>query len=251
MSHSKTSRRGTTRRLPSRQADRIAGRAQAASQRAAHVDAFAMAVAFGATGAAHGRGDPHPRHQAVEPRKLVRRKRVEALRAEDLLVAGQHGHRDLFARLGRASARRAGWGGGAARCTIGCPSRFLIRYATPPARSLPRPSPSGGAEPNTLANTRSNAGTCIRSDTNAARAVQYSLRREIGSTTASASANHAARSAVTGTPASCRRRLNDPATAGRSSPSVLTRNGCGTGVIAGLPMCRAPRRGSRPGPRRT
>src|SRR5262249_14396795 len=76
--------------------------------------------------------------------------------------------------------------------------------------------------PNTAKNTASNALTCDGSDTNTARAVQYSLWREIGSTSASACANRVVRSTVTGTPASCSRRLNAPATSGRSSSTVCT-----------------------------
>ena len=85
--------------------------------------------------------------------------------------------------------------------------------------------------PNTAKNTESNALTCDWSETSTARLVQYSRRRLIGTTNASARANAAVRSAVTGTPAACRRRLNAVVTAGRSSSIVSTVN-CGSGIVA-------------------
>src|SRR4029453_17330900 len=71
-------------------------------------------------------------------------------------------------------------------------------------------------------NTSSKALTCAGSDTKTARAVQYSRRRAIGWTSASARAKSAARAGVTGRPASRRRRLKAPASGGRSRSIVST-----------------------------
>ena len=72
--------------------------------------------------------------------------------------------------------------------------------------------------------------------TNAARAVQYSRRAadRLDDRRAPARTRPRARR-VTGTPASCSRRLNAPATAGRSSPSVRTLKGAGRPTVTAGP----------------
>src|SRR5436190_790430 len=108
---------------------------------------------------------------------------------------------DLRSDVGRSSA-----GVGTVGASLGC--------------SLP----ATPASPKTEKNTESKPSACAWSDTNTERAVQYSRRRVIGRTSASARAKSAERSGVTGTPASRRRRLNAPASAGRSSSTVSTPN---------------------------
>src|SRR5215210_3538229 len=79
---------------------------------------------------------------------------------------------------------------------------------------------NGSWPPKIERNTRSNALTCAVSVTNTARAVQYSLLRDTGSTRSSARANAAPWAGVVGRPASRRRRANVVETAARSSPIV-------------------------------
>ena len=86
--------------------------------------------------------------------------------------------------------------------------------------------------PNTSANTWSKIRTCEGSETNTARAVQYSRRRATGRASRSAAAKRAARSALTGTPASCSRRPKAPTSGGRSSSMVSTPKARGT-VLTG------------------
>ena len=274
MSHSSTSRRGTIRRRRRAQPDRIAGGAQAAPQRAAHVDSLAVAVALGSPGAAYWRRD-----------------RASAS------SAGTAG------RARRARARRSAWSGAPPRRWRASGTGLVVRAPRPTA-GVAVPSsgsaPDGGAVALSgspplvrrcrLGRASSGAGrrvlasaprrtrwrtrrrtprTWVRSDTNAARAVQYSRRREIGSTTARACANQAARSAVTGTPASCSRRPNvaghrrqveserrEPGTAaGRSSPAhqLLEPGGADHVLVLGVLEHRPERpvdRGRRPARRR-
>src|SRR5262249_7632074 len=81
-----------------RETDRVAGRVQAAAERAAQVDALAAAALSVAGRAARRRLQPQARHQRVELRELGRLERVEVLRRQTLLVARKrHGHLDRLA----------------------------------------------------------------------------------------------------------------------------------------------------------
>ena len=149
MSHSSTSRRRTTRRR--RRASRIGSPAgpQAAAERPAHVDPLAAAVALRSSGPP-GRGrDAQPRHQPVEPCELVGLERVEALGAEQLLVAGQHGH-------GARSSGGVGCGAGPGRRMAPRPRTGASGLGAAPAlvrrrrlglRVLRRPAPRSAAGP--------------------------------------------------------------------------------------------------------
>ena len=92
--------------------------------------------------------------------------------------------------LRRDGARRAVVGAATLRVSSGSSTGGVDRVRAEDLDRTPRRTPAPGA----------------RSVTSAARAVQYSRRRAIGRTSASASAKRAARSGVTGTPASCSRR---------------------------------------------
>ena len=119
-------------------------------------------------------GQLQPRHQAIELRELVRLELVEALLAEPLLVAGdQRRHLELGRILVTLVARARRW------APIDRTRRDVLLGIV--ILGLPR-------LPKTEKNTASNASTCAGSETNTARAVQYSRRREIGRTSVSASA---------------------------------------------------------------
>ena len=137
MSHSITSRRGTTRRRRRRSADRVAAGAQAPAQRPPQVDPLAVAVALGAARAPQRGRHAQPRHQLVELRELVRRERVEALLAQQLLVAGRERHRDLARPSG--SSAPAPVDGGDRRGRRGGPAPRASASGRPRGRS------SGGA----------------------------------------------------------------------------------------------------------
>src|SRR6185312_15919724 len=83
---------------------------------------------------------------------------------------------------------------------------------------------SSEAPPKTSANTASKTLTWVSSVTTTERMVQYSVPRLTGRTSVSARATSAARAGGTGSPASCRRRLSAPTSAGRSSWIVSTPN---------------------------
>ncbi len=118
----------------------------------------------------------------------------------------------------------------------------MLRVSSRTGRAV-SPSPV----PKTAPKTASKARTWVASETSVARAVQYRRRRVSGRTAVRAWAKRAARSGVTGTPTSCRRRPNAPATAGRSSPIVRTVN-CAW-LTRGPPRAGpGPPCGPRPGP---
>ncbi len=169
--------------------------------------------------------------------------------------------------LGRAAPRRrwpASAPGPRGRAPRGRPSRGRRAPRSSRARS-PAPPAAGGStpgaprgrrrcdraprspaahrrrrgEPNTSAKTASNAGTWARLETSdrARRPVQAPPGHGPRQRRAPA-AKRAARSAVTGTPASCSRRAKAPANAGRSSSTVRTRHGSLTGRLP--PSCPRP-----------
>ena len=161
----------------------------------------------------------------------MRLERVEAL-------AGQHAPRRWPAPAARRPRRRRS---SLARGAPATPRRRAGRAASrSPARSGARAAaarrrarrrsrgcgsraPAAAGSPKIEKKTASKASTCAWSDTNTERAVQYSRRGVIGRTSVSACAKAAERSGVIGTPASCRRRLNAPASGGRSSRSSRPR----------------------------
>ena len=89
MSHSITSRRGTTRRR--RRASRIGSPPvrRLVAQRAPQIDPLAVARLLVAARAPRRRRQPQARHQLVELRELARLERVEARVRQALLVACQ------------------------------------------------------------------------------------------------------------------------------------------------------------------
>ena len=217
---------------PAREADRVAAGAQARrAASAAGRSARPWRPCSWRRVRRSGVASLEARHQPVELRELVRVERVEALAGQPLLVAG-HRQRDLDLgarrrprrpprRRRRAPARprpdrsgaalvlgrRRGRRGGAARSARASRSSSSARRgAAEDRRGRPRRRPA----------------TWAWSETNTARAVQYRRRRVSGRTSASARAKSAERSGVTGTPASCRRRLSAPASGGRSSWIVST-----------------------------
>ncbi len=138
-----------------------------------------------------------------------------------------------------------------APATVRRPVRGRSSGGAGAVRASPALGRSGAGSPNTEANTALNALTWARSDTNTPRAVQYSRRRLIGRTSVSARANSAGRSGVMGRPASSSRRLNAPASGGRSSSIVSTPKRGRPAVIRCARAARGRPRGSPPGPRRT
>ena len=224
MSHSITSRRGTTRRR--RRASRIGSPPvrRLRAQRPPQVDPAAVAPALVAARAPQRRGELEPRHQPVELRELVRLERVEALAGQPLLVAGQRQrHLDLVAvlvavagagaatprplagALDRASAAPLVGGAGDGPRVVELRRRRPRRVAedrrrTP--RRTPRRAPGRRRTPSARSSTAAGA-------TPAARAPARARTRP-------------ARSGVIGTPASCRRRLSAAASGGRSSWIVST-----------------------------
>ena len=262
MSHSITSLRGTTRRR--RRARRIGSPPvrRLRAQRAPHVDALAVAPPLVAARAARRGGEPQARHQRVELRELVR---LERCRSSCRRAAPRRSPSPA-ARRPRRRRRRPR----RAATTTGCRahparprrrprSRDRTPAARPPARRpCARSSGSNGSSatrsPKIEKKTASKAVTCAGSDTSTARAVQYSRRRAIGRTSASARAKSAARAGVTGTPASCRRRLSAPASGGRSSSIVSTPNSrslTAASVTAAHELVEAGRADDAPGPPRT
>ena len=252
MSHSITSRRGTTRRR--RRASRSGSppvRRLARSVRRRSVRR-PWRAALVAARAPQRRGDLEPRHQPVELRELVRVERVEALARQPLLVAR---HRERHLDLGgvlvalAAAPRRAG--DAEPRRSPRRPPlrRAAARPAARPRRAVRRagrhrPGPPRRRPRRTPGRTPC---ACAWSETNTERAVQYSRRRDTGRTSVSARAKSAGRSGVIGTPASCRRRLSAAASGGRSRWIVSTPKS----VTASARAARGRPRGSPPGPRRT
>ena len=264
MSHSSTIRRRTIRRR--RRASRIGSPPVRRLPRSVRRRSIrcAVAVASRAAGAPQRRRDLEPRHQPVQPRELVGLERVEALAAQQLLVARRERDRDLVGELALADPDRAGDGDGrrrepssvvaAARAVVAlvdaaarraAPARSGRRRATAPARAMV----ARRAPEHTPSNTASKAFTCEGSDTNTARAVQYSRRRETGRTRRQRPRERrralgAAGNAGVVQPAAERARERR-----QVEPSVSTRktwlsHGCS-------PAARGPPRGSLPGPRST
>ncbi len=257
MSHSRTSRRGTTRRRryaseigspPVRSEPRSVRRRSMCSPRRSR---SARRVR------AQRRREPDPGHQPgrAAPARPARARRSAsrpaAPRRWPRRGSGPRRRRCPASRRGRApprcQARRLpspGRGSSPAEpwpaTSPGVEARVSSPAASPRAVSR-RSSGASTREPNTAKNTRSNAATCAGSETSTARAVQYSRVRETGRVSVNALASRAERSAVTGTPAACRRRPKAATSGARSSSTVSSLT----------PASPAPRRGRRPGPRRT
>ena len=239
---------GGSTRGAGREPDRVAAGAQAARAACAAGRPAGRAAALVAAGAAQRRREREPRHQPVQLRELVGVERVERLpRAAPRRWPAQR-HVDAPPS---SSPRPAPADARAARAPALPPRRVPAGGAVGPwARSRLGRASSAGATRRRPSRTRaSNAGKCEWSDTNTARAVQYSRRRLTGRMRVSARAKAASRSGVTGTPASCRRRPNAAASAGRSSSIVSTLKTAGS--IRSARAGRGRPRGSPPGPRRT
>ena len=249
MSHSRTSRRRTTRRRryasrigspPVRRLPRSVRRRSTCSPRrwrsARRVRRIGAAI----------RSRVIRRWSASSSPGSSASKRLPRSRSSSLAATGTGSSPVAAPRSPDAIAAVAAPAGGAAP-----PADRLSARRSSGGAGVRRRSSSGAAsgsitrDPNTSANTASKARTWAGSETSVARAVQYSRRRATGRTRSSAWANRAERSGVTGTPAACSRRAKPATTAGRSSSTVstFTRRSRRAG--------RGRRRGPRPGPRRT
>ena len=229
---------------PAREADRVAAGAQAAAQRPPHVDPRGRGGRARAARPAHRGGELQARHQPVELRQLVRLERVEALGGQHLLVAGD---RQRHVELGPRSSSPAR---GAARESVPCwPPGDRGRPAEcRRVRALLAGVGAPAAPPNTEQKTASKAMDLrlVGHEHRPGGPVQAPARDRPHQRRAPERTS-AGRSGVTGRPASRRRRLNAPPSAGRSSsivsdPEVSHR--CAR-AARGRP------RGSPPGPRRT
>ena len=230
MSHSITSRRGTTRRR--RRASRIGSPPvrRLAAQRPPHVDAPAPAPSLVAARAAQRRGQLEARHQPVELRELVR---LEARRSACPRAAPRRSPSRSARRSPRRSSSPAP--GGEAdkprgrsraprRRAKSCDRRGCVvrRLPTTVCRSSGSKPLAVVARAEDREEDRVEGLRPARDRTRARRgrpvqppAADRPYERERG-------ANSAERAGVTGTPASCRRRLRAPASAGRSSWIVST-----------------------------
>ena len=236
---------------PAREADRLAPGAHAGPQGPPHVDALAVAPALvaarapqrgrelaGATSAGRAARARAARARRSACRPAAPRRSPSPAERRPPAPSSSSPPARRADDATRPRRRRSGRSRGRRRPLVG--RRGAARRAASGARR-------GAGAPKIEKKTASKAATCARSDTNTARAVQYSRRRLTGRTSVSARAKSAGRSGVIGTPASCRRRLSAPASGGRSSSTVSSpklSHRCAR-AARGRP------RGSPPGPRRT
>ena len=255
MSHSITSRRrATRRRRRARRTGSPAVRRLARSVRRMSI-ALAVALSLVAPRAAHRSRQSESGHQPVQLRELVRLERVEALARGALPrrwpargTASSPRHPRSPARGAVHDTSRCDGGHRSAaerrrdRSPLAVRSRGdgLVRGPTATSVGAPEHAGEDGVE-GVPAPGRTRRGTRGPVQAPAGdRPHECERPSEI-----------ARRAGVIGTPASCSRRLNAPASAGRSSPSGSTPNGCPERSPRAHRAPRARPRGSRPGPRRT
>ena len=253
MSHSSTSRRRHDAPAAAREADRVAAGAQAAraacgagrsARRGGRARGGACAAAASPARGASSAGRAAPARRARARRSACRAAAPRrwpapagtSTRRASSLASPSPAPRAQAAPGSRRPSRARG-----PRRARGWPSARRRRRSTVRTSSRSRPSSDGRAAEHRAEHARRRRATCAGSETNTARAVQYSRRRQIGRTSASACAKRTARSGVTGTPASCRRRLER---AGQRRAGRARSSRPRSAVIAPPPAARGRPRGS-------
>ena len=260
MSHSITSRRGRDAPAPAREADRVARRCAGSPRSVRRMSiALPVAAALVAARAPQRRrelaGAPSAGRAARARAARARRSACSASRSSSLAMRQRHldARRVLVVRPRRRRRRRAARASGrpvprrgvvlGGRPLVG--RRGTVRASSGSTRSSPR------ASPKTERKTASNAATCAGSETNTARAVQYSRRRVTGRTSVErarevgrALGRHRARRRRAGAGSA------PPASGGRSSSIVSTPKASRVSHRC-APAARGRPRGPPPGPRRT